>query len=279
MKVKQLLRLILIVLIVTSCSQQKYISAKLNKEEYHQSENISRLDYWLNKKGDILYLVTNDSDNLYIHLKTMDNIAQKKILNYGFTVWVDITGKNKKQLGAKFPLAKSDRMPPMQIGDFQTIEKGNGFQKDNLQFQYQTFEIELFGFNGASESDYILAMNDNDINGKMHFSKEGELNYLLAIPYRRLGLDIEKEPIISIILESGSLDITSANSSQQGGGGKMHGKMGGGSSQRMNGGGQGGRQAGGGNPEMKQQRMEERQKLSTPIKIKISKIKLLNNSM
>ena len=272
MNTKQLLTSLIIILLATSCSQQKHISTKWQKDEYHQSENIPRLNYWYNKDSKILYLVTNDNKNLYIHLKAIDNTSQKKILNFGFTVWVDTQGKNKKQLGIKYPLAKADRMPPLQI---ENQQNRNRLQPDNSQLLNQSLQIELIGFNNTKESDFILAKNNSDINGEMNFLKNGELQYLLTIPYKRLGIDINNS-LISLNMESGSLDIDNYSQRPSGGGGMNGGKgTGGGRKQGMG----GGRQGGSGNPEMRNQMIAEKQELSTPIKIKIKKIKLFRNDL
>jgi len=45
----------------------------------------------------IKYNVEHDSANVYLHLSTADFISQVKILNFGLTVYIDKTGKKKKE--------------------------------------------------------------------------------------------------------------------------------------------------------------------------------------
>ena len=279
MNIKNLFILALIVLFTFSCSQQKYVTSKWQKEEYKQTGNIPRLDYWYSKDGQLLYLVTNDSENLYVHLKVSERTSIQKILNFGFTVWIDKDGKNKKKIGVKFPLTQSDRMPPAQYQNNQSMNKSNGANKFKSQLLDQIFEIELIGFNDNKENDIILANTKNHINGKMSFNEYNELEYQLKMPFKYFNIDLKKNRLISINMESGSLDMGNSASRQAGfnaGGGG--GRPGGGGGQGMGGGmGKGGHQGGGSG--MQNQKMGARQELLTPIKIKIKRIELFSDGL
>jgi hypothetical protein len=83
----------------------------------------------------------NDSSDLYICLK-FDRAIQRQAMMFGFTLWFDLTGKNKKTFGVRFPIGmmnfESDFMPePMA-----PMEEGGERQK---QFAAMLREVEVLG--------------------------------------------------------------------------------------------------------------------------------------
>lgn len=60
-------------------------------------------------KALIGYAISNDKDNLYIAVETGDLATQLKILQNGFTVWIDKTGRNEKKTAIHFPLPQQNR--------------------------------------------------------------------------------------------------------------------------------------------------------------------------
>lgn len=47
--------------------------------------------------------VCADAQNLYIRMKTDNDVARRKIGLYGFTLWLDPNGKKKRKLGLRYP--------------------------------------------------------------------------------------------------------------------------------------------------------------------------------
>jgi hypothetical protein len=83
----------------------------------------------------------NDSSDLYICLK-FDRVIQRQAMMFGFTLWFDPAGKNKRTFGVRFPIGmmnfESDFMPdPMA-----SMDKGGERQK---QFAAMLREIEVLG--------------------------------------------------------------------------------------------------------------------------------------
>ncbi len=54
------------------------------------------------------YTFSNDTKNLYLCMKAVDEKTQLKIIRAGLQVWVDTTGKNKHQTGILFPMANPE---------------------------------------------------------------------------------------------------------------------------------------------------------------------------
>lgn len=268
---KQISISILLIFFSISCYPQKLITTKWQKEEYQQSENIPRDVFLYDNKDKLMYLISNDIKNLYIHLKVSNNSSIKKILDFGFTVWVDVKGTNKNKFGIKFPLEKKARMPSINLANH---DKGRGREQRERPTLNDNYKIELIGFNNKKESSFMNAINNTDLNGKMRFNENEELEYDLSIPLKKLGINTIENNIISLKLESGTINI--GNESRPGPTGRSgmgeRNEGGGG-----HGGGHGGGRGGPGGQGMQQGNMQNKQGLSTPIKIKVKKIKLLQN--
>ena len=275
MKIKGIVISIFLVALTLNCSSQKYLTSKWQKKEYAHSSAIPRLDFWYSSTQRIMYLVTNDTENLYIHLKTVDKPSTRKILDLGCTVWIDANGKNKKRQSITFPMAKKDRLPAIQ---FENKVETNGRARGERPALDMEYEIELSGFDGKGSNSIIPARNDKHINGKLNINENNELEYLLKIPFNTIGINLAENNIISINILTGSMEMGNASGGRPSGGpGNSGGGPGGGSGGRP-GGGQG---SGGGQGEMSgdnQNMQQNMQDMSTPIKLKIKKIELLQKT-
>jgi hypothetical protein len=245
----------------TGCSQPKYITSAWNSKEQKQVENIPVTSYQYDRESKLLYRITNDSNNLYIHLNAIDETTQTKLLMFGFTVWIDTTAKNKKQMGVKYPIASNQRNQSVETkinrsGDFKKTSKENKISLIN-----QLNEIELIGFEGKESITHLYARNENDIRGDIKLDENGILQYKLTVPFNRIGIEtLKNETVLSLLMESGNMDMIKPSVD---GGKPRAGGMGGGRP-----GGASGRSGIGmrGNPQSKQKGKTE---LFQPIKIKL----------
>lgn len=267
-----------IVLVLTSCTgllaQKNVLSSKRQESiDPVYFDKIPRTTYWIDDK--VLYLITNDDENLYVHLILTEHSSIRSLLDGGLTVWIDANGKNKKKTGIQFPLERMRRLPnqqqagPSAMGPPAMGERQAQPGLPNLE--EETFEIELLGIKGV-ESYLIPSDQEDHINGVLFFNEFEELNYHVKIPYERLGEGILTDRIVSINIESGSSNSRQGNGGPGMGGG-MNGMgggmgMGGGPPQGGMGGGMGMGGGPGAPPSQGQQ--------SDPIKIKLKKIKLVS---
>ncbi|WP_346863147.1 hypothetical protein [uncultured Draconibacterium sp.] len=222
----------------TACSQPKYISSEWNSDEHKQVENIPVTSYQYDREDKLFYRITNDSNNLYIYLNAFEETTQTKILMFGFTVWIDTTARNKKQMGIKYPLVRNERKQSMETkinssGDFKRTNQENRTSLIN-----QLNEIELIAFEGKKSTSHLYAGNENDIRGNIELGENSALLYKLTIPMERIGINPLKEgTILSINMESGNMEMMkpSGSGGKQGAGG-MGGGRPGGATGRMGGG-------------------------------------------
>lgn len=263
-------------------SQQAKKTTKWQTNKYNNPEKLSRLDFLYDSQGRLFYLLTNDEDNIYIHIRATDEVSQKKLINYGFTIEIKSKECSKKKLTIEYPMHIKDRMVPTILLPDNSHTKRNNFNLTKVQIVSQISQMKIRGLTDKESSSIIAANNKLTINGSMVISKNGDLQYLLAIPLSSLEIDLSENKPVKIKMVSGSLNVSYASSQQSKGGRKMSSRSGGGRSQGKGGGQGGGRGKGsgdrGGSSENKEQRMTERQLLTTPIKINIRKVMLVNEN-
>jgi len=248
---------------ISGCSQPKYITSEWNIEEHKQVENIPVTSYQYDRESKIFYRITNDNNNLYIHLNAIDETTQTKVLMFGFTVWIDTTARNKNQMGIKYPLARNERKQSMETkinrsGDFRRTNQENRTSLIN-----QLNEIELIGFEDKKNIIHLYAKNENDIRGEIKLGENGALHYKLTLPFKRIGIEtLKNETVLSLLMESGNMEMMKPS----GGGGKPGaGGMGSG----RPGGAVGRPGAGMGMGRNPQAMQRGKQELSKPVKIKL----------
>lgn len=165
-------------LFISGCSQPKYISSKWNSEEYKQVENVPAYDYQYDKDNKLFYMASHSRNNLFIHLKTNEETVQTKLLMFGFTVWIETTAKNKKQMGIRYPIARNDRKQVMATGLNRSGDVKGDFQENQNAILNQLNEIELIGFEGSRSIIHLSETNDKDIRRTIKFSGNGDMLYI-----------------------------------------------------------------------------------------------------
>ena len=262
MKFKILYIFILIGLIGSGCSSYEsvYQSIPLTIDG-SSSDWGTTLDTKKNK--DISYGVSNDSENLYLRLHIIDQAVQMKILAAGLTVWIDTTAKSKKELGISCPLQKAP--PKMDKNSMESM------QSKPMSSRNQLLEAEFIGFEEADQV-YFISNNPFGVEISMDQDEFKAMYYELKIPFSSINLNTDN--IISIGLETGSIDLPGSENMQTGmrPSGSMGGKPGGMGGGRP--GGMGGKPSG-----MNSQRsnMETMDNIKTPTKFWIKNIQLVNN--
>jgi len=209
------------------CEAKKVVETKWELEKYQNPDSIYILDYRYDSQGKLFYMISNDSANLYIHTKFVEEQSQMTFLMGGFNIWLDLNAKGKKRIGIKYPLAQNDREtfpsdtqgPPSQDGDtFTSNTQGppsrdrdntSSLKKEDLD---KLTDIALVNFPNEAELFYISTLEKHPIQTKLSLNQHsGHLYYTLKIPYNIIGLDYTSGRIISLILESGELEGTQQN--------------------------------------------------------------------
>lgn len=226
-------------------------------------------------KSKFLYVFFNDSANLYIRIKIIDEALQIKMLQAGFTIWIDTTAKKKRQLGIKHPLEglkgkpqrnKEESINPQNRGN-------NTFQKNKNTAFKDDPKMKLIGFGTHAITD--KKSNDFGIEISMDQDPSGNLYYIAKIPfksiYKNSNNELNRAKLLSIGFETGSINQPQAQ--RAGGTPPNGGGRGQGQGPPPGGRGPGGNSNGGGNPNSagnKDQAMQ--QSLGTPSELWIKKI-------
>lgn len=109
-----------------------------------------------NAESHIRYTVEHDSANVYLALKTTNFNTQVKILSRGLTVYIDETGKKKKEKYWTYPFIES-RNANENFNRGQLLPDFFPDQNEKAQmlyrnFQYKNPSLKLFGFDGPNSS-------------------------------------------------------------------------------------------------------------------------------
>ena len=207
--------------------------------------------------SNVLYSITNDSENLYVRLNTSETASIAKMLKTGLTVYFDVDGKKGKNLSVLYPLAQDQ-----QISLSQTPGSGNSTPKIELnKLLPQLSDVITYNNNGVTEHLSAIAA-DSDIKVSIKSLSKSEITYQLTIPFNKITTDdLSSLSNLSIGIVSGRFypPTTDGNGRPGGGQGSGQGMSGGGM-----GGGQGkGRGAGNGGNSQGQGNMSA---MTTPIK-------------
>jgi hypothetical protein len=149
---------------------------------WHSGDKIKPSDYQSIKKGRLYGNFSNDNENLYINLRIVDQKVQERILKEGLTIWVNMDGKDVRQLGIRFPMG--------------SLSQGAHRKADHAERNIQTDDnpsdlislantIELIGFTYEQERHFPAENRDN-FRGSVRFDKEGILDYILIMPIAKL---------------------------------------------------------------------------------------------
>jgi len=243
----------LTVFFITSCANLPLYQSK----EINSKDEISDLRYY-NKENKILYDVYDDENNIYVNIKTSNYYSQVKILEMGFTLWIDQKAKKKKDKGIVFPQKQEFKRNQQN----RSLNNTDSFNREEqrieqlrTQFQLSIKNIVLIGMDGEnSKRVFNTELENSDIISTITFDTFNRLNYLAIIPKSKIFTDGKyNNNTFSIGIESGFMEMNSNK-------GSSGGKSGGGSRSGGMGGGKGQSNRSGGN-------MEQRSALSEPIKI------------
>lgn len=196
------------------------------------------------KNSGILYKISNNDKFLVADLQVNSEVTQKKILLFGLTMWVDETGKRKKNIGVKYPLG-STGFYKLSMQKMREV-KGN-FSQKKVMLAEASYEIAIIGKN-KKDIEIFDKRYKNGVKANISFDAFGMMYYQLKVPFDKINMTYESLTLLnpSIGFETGHAEMK--RGSRQGGGMKSGGGGGGGQGRRQ--GGMNSGSAAGINPEM-----------------------------
>ncbi len=156
-----------------------------------------RTEWSLDPDGKFIYNVCNDDSNLYVRIQISDVITQRKIGLFGFTLWMDPTGKKKRDLGLKYPVGAHQGQQPLP-------ELGKDAKKGDLERNLiQDVEgLELIGL----AKDNIFSTRAGLMNGlqmAIIYTPDGTYQYEVKIPFKAFKIKPADVKTMGIGFETG----------------------------------------------------------------------------
>ncbi len=249
--IRQTILITLSILLVSSCSNLPI----------HQSKRVTEKPFannlrYYNSKEKIMYDIYNDDKNIHVHISTYDYSTQVKILQLGFTLWLDQKGGRNKDKAVIFPLKQrgsKDFKRDVGKAKDHIISNLQDRQREQIAQLYKQHQLSpenmmLIGMNRKNSQEVVNPESEkSDIQVSISFDKSDKILYKAIIPINKIFTEEKyNDSIFSIGFESGFVEMSYAGISQERSGGRKGtggGMRGGG---RSGGGkGSGGRQGGG----------------------------------
>jgi hypothetical protein len=154
------------------------------------------LKSWYNKTAKTWCCIYNDHNAVYIQLSTTDLLQQKKVVENGIELWIDVKGKRKRNTGIIFPLpaahATNDHAnhPNERQFPFPPTENASPLEKAAMRQQLKSLvslqrEMKLKGFmdelNGTQN-----AKHPSGLHVSLAYDHD-TLIYQATIPFQALG--------------------------------------------------------------------------------------------
>jgi hypothetical protein len=255
-------------------------------------------------KKNILYLISNNDEYLFLNMVIPLPDEQKKILLFGLTVYVDLAGGTRKDLAIMYPfrrigarygqekLSISDSLRHRQMmmpGEPSKMQPSGhrplmDFEAVKYALAERTGIIVLKGYSDTADIVAIPSTDPREVHGMMAYDSNGVLHYSLAIPFAKVPIRQRlKKSGFGLGLETGFFNPEQNMAQRPRGPGAMGGRPGGGMGPPGGAMGYGGMRAGGPgergvrqpmDPAQRQARMEQMQALGVATKFRIKKIRL-----
>ncbi|MFO7922389.1 MAG: hypothetical protein R6U58_01700 [Bacteroidales bacterium] len=155
-----------------------------------------------------------DRNNLYLKLAVSDPAVKRKIVYFGFTVWIDRNGQKNKVEGFRFPTGL--RMPQARRSEGRNPGSAGGIMGGDMNSVLEMAEeIELIGIYGTSAR--TVKMRDSRIRVNAEIVDD-LLVYEAVIPYEVLEFGynpLSGNTPVSIGLETGYFEPPSSSERQR----------------------------------------------------------------
>ena len=184
---------------------QSTITSSWQDAEHVEIESFVSAEYLYDKDSKIYYLISNNTEKLFIHLKVFDQVTQQKLIRFGLTTWIDIRGKNKKKQGIKFPQGTTNKSGERSSAGGRSpniADGGNAALKMSVKNMSQ--DIVFINIGEEKGRRTVNANNEENIITELLLTNSNQLLFALEIPLETLGNNLaESETILSINIETG----------------------------------------------------------------------------
>lgn len=194
-------------------------------------------------ESNIRYTIEHDSANVYLALMTINFNSQVKILTRGLTVYINESGKKKKEKYWTYPFFES-RNANENFNGSQLLPDFFPGQNEKAQmlyrnFQYKNQSLKLFGFDEPNSSKVLFPPFDKSpVKISTSMDSAGIFTYMALIPKSILfSGDKNTSEFFTVGVKSGGMGSQVSSSGKPAGAGMKQGGRGGGRQGGMGGGG------------------------------------------
>lgn len=176
---------------------------------YEDYENVS--------DAGLMYLISNDSDSLYVSLKFQNRFTSMKVIRKGMTLWLDPSAKKNKAFGVGFPVSGSINRgkAPGYFENPQVVEGEDGFKrfqypekkqkKEIPELMLMKLQVRLLGFKDGNTQ--VLQADQSPYPVELYYDENNILTYQLAIPFEAIQINEFKDgKAISLGVITGSFE-------------------------------------------------------------------------
>lgn len=187
---RQLLSSIFCLLLITSNAQQSNSSNENASSRWLDKKIVvdGKAAEWIvsdfinDDKAGFSYHISNDSSFLYICLIIKDEMNKTKMLNAGFSIYLNNEGKKKKSYAIDYPLRDEENNlanNPEKMRDLKSMRFISFLHTRNFQ---------LSGFKKTNGLFAVDAANDAGISISIGFDDSGEMIYETSIPFTSINM-------------------------------------------------------------------------------------------
>ncbi len=190
----------------------------LNYSEISPVDEVGSEQFQYDQESGMIYLISNDSDSLYIALKFPERMVKAKVLRKGLTVWLDPSAKKGRAYGIKYPV---DGLPGMggrqgkTFGHPEVVEGEDGFKRFKYsekekkeiipELALSGLQIELLGFDKKQVQSYLAPEAPFPV--KLYFDENNTLTYRLAVSLRAINISqFDDGDALSVGVVTGALE-------------------------------------------------------------------------
>jgi hypothetical protein len=184
---------------------------------------------WLDdEKEKFKYNVCYDENNLYVRVKVIDAVAQRKFAMYGFTVWMNPSGKKKGKLGLRYPtgIEAQERFEAFKKSGEHFNEESNLDKRAEKQKEFKrslVSNIEVLELIGLSDKP-VTSSKSGITNGlQVAIDLDNDENYIYeaTIPFKSFRLSKKDIKVLAIGFETGKMVLAQTKGKGNSAGGGM----------------------------------------------------------
>lgn len=168
-------------LLLSSCAKQIYQCKTEPSGTVSHSYSIDSMNY--DPESKIMYVITNDHNNLYVHLRVSDEQIIRRILLGGLNIWLDTTGGQKENFGLRYPLIQPRELWNGGGFNVQGPNMGDSVVIDELTLT----ELLIMGLDGPGSENFSYTGNKSGITAELQLDEAKNMNYKATFPLRYLG--------------------------------------------------------------------------------------------